>query len=82
MEKKISKRQERMTWLKSTIAGYFTQNNGQPIEKNRIIAAFCMIHNAPERAAKELLNILHNIDYIKINKNHIEKGAAVNAGKH
>ncbi len=68
------KRNKRMDWLKEIITGYFSDNKDQPIDKRRLIAAFCMIQEAPERTAKEMINILQDIDFIKINGNYILKG--------
>jgi len=58
-------RKEKTDWMKQTIEGFFSKTPAGAIDKDKLLAEFCLEFNSTERTGKEILKILNSTGLIK-----------------
>lgn len=63
----------KIEWLKKAISTFFKEKPKDEISKKKLIAEYCLAFNSTERTGKELLRILEETGFIKIEGDGIRK---------
>ncbi len=65
----------KIEWLKNTILSFFKETPKEKIDKDKLIAQFCVAFNSTERTARECLRVLEGTGVIKTDGAYIINGS-------
>jgi len=66
-------RRKKIEWLKDAINSFFREKEGKTISKAKLIGEFAIANNSSQRTGEELLELLKQTGFIKINKDEVKK---------